>query len=199
MTELRLPAPEQVALVYERDMRPAFPPAELKPLANIQAMCRDGCYRPWCLFDGEEIIGECFLWLGRLGWALLDYLCVAADRRNSGAGARMLAELRRVEPDTVILCESEAPEHAPDPAMARRRLGFYARNGLRTAGYDTDIFGVHYKTLYLAAGPVTDEDLIRENRFIYRNRFPKEKYDRYVRIPRDPAAGPSPQTPWNED
>ncbi len=199
MTELRLPAPEQVALVYERDMRPAFPPAELKPLANIQAMCRDGCYRPWCLFDGEEIIGECFLWLGRPGWALLDYLCVAADRRNSGAGARMLAELRRVEPDTVILCESEAPEHAPDPAMARRRLGFYARNGLRTAGYDTDIFGVHYKTLYLAAGPVTDEDLIRENRFIYRNRFPKEKYDRYVRIPRDPAAGPSPQTPWNED
>ena len=199
MTELRLPAPEQVALVYERDMRPAFPPAELKPLANIQAMCRDGCYRPWCLFDGEEIIGECFLWLGRPGWALLDYLCVAADRRNSGAGARMLAELRRVEPDTVILCESEAPEHAPDPAMARRRLGFYARNGLRTAGYDTDIFGVHYKTLYLAAGPVTDEDLIRENRFIYQNRFPKEKYDRYVRIPRDPAAGPSPQTPWNED
>ena len=199
MKELRLATPEQVALVYERDMRPAFPPAELKPLANIQSMCRDGCYRPWCLFDGEEIIGECFLWLGHPGWALLDYLCVAADHRNAGAGAAMLAELRRVEPDTVILGESEAPEHAPDPAMAARRLGFYARNGLRTAGYNTDVFGVHYKTLYLAAGPVSDEALIRENRFIYQNRFPKEKYDRYVRIPRDPSAAPSAQTPWNED
>ena len=88
--KLKLASPEQVAMVYERDLKPSFPPSELKPLANIQAMCRDGCYQPWCLFDGEEIAGECFLWLGRPGWALLDYLCVAEDRRNSGAGALML-------------------------------------------------------------------------------------------------------------
>ncbi len=199
MMELRLAAPEQVAVVYARDMVSAFPPAELKPLKNIQAMCRDGCYRPWCLFDGDEIAGECFLWLGRPGWALLDYLCVAEGRRNTGAGAWMLAELRRAEPDTVILAESEAPAHAPDPAMAERRLGFYARCGLRTAGYDTDIFGVRYKTLYLPARPADDEELAREHRFIYQNRFPKEKYDRYVRIPWDPAAKPVRRIPWNED
>ena len=176
--ELKLATEEQVAMVYERDLIPSFPPAELKPLANIQAMCRDGCYRPWCLFDGEEIAGECFLWLGHPGWALLDYLCVAQGRRNGGAGA---------------------PVHAPDPAMAERRLGFYARCGLRTAGYDTDVFGAHYKTLYLSEGPVPDGRLIEENRFIYQDRFPKEKYDRYVRIPRDPNAPPVPQVPWNED
>ena len=197
--ELRIATPEQTALAYERDMKGAFPPAELKPLANILAMCRDGCYRPWCLFQGEEIVGECFLWLGRPGWALLDYLCVAQDRRNAGAGAAMLAQLRRAEPGTVVLVESEDPEHAPDRQLARRRLGFYARNGLRTAGYDTDVFGVHYKMLYLAEEPTPDEILIRENRFIYQNRFPREKYDRFVRIPRDPAAGPLPQAPWNED
>ena len=199
MMELRLAGPEQTALAYEWDLRPAFPPAELKPLANIQAMCRDGCYRPWCLFQGEEIVGECFLWLGRPGWALLDYLCVAQDRRNAGAGAAMLAQLRRAEPETVVLVESEAPEHAPDHQLAQRRLGFYARNGLRTAGYDTDVFGVHYKMLYLSAESMPDEVLIRENRFIYQNRFSKEKYDRFVRIPRDPAAGPLSQAPWNED
>lgn len=199
MTELKLASPEQVAMVYERDLRPSFPPSELKPLKNIQAMCRDGCYRPWCLFDGEEIAGECFLWLGRPGWALLDYLCVAAERRNGGAGAAMLAELRRAEPGTVILVESEAPVHAPDPAMAERRLGFYARNGLRTAGYDTDVFGAHYKTLYLWPEALPDEVLMEENRFIYQNRFPKETYNRYVHIPRDPAAGPTSQIPWNED
>ena len=47
MMELKLAAPEQVAAVYERDLKPSFPPAELKPLANIQAMCREGCYRLW--------------------------------------------------------------------------------------------------------------------------------------------------------
>ena len=197
--KLKLAAPEQVAMVYQRDLLPAFPPAELKPLANIQAMCRDGCYRPWCLFDGEEIAGECFLWLGRPGWALLDYLCVAEGRRNGGAGAWMLSELCREEPDTVILVESEAPAHAPDPGMAERRLGFYARCGLRTAGYDTDIFGAHYKTLYLWREALPDQRLMEENRFIYQNRFPKEKYDRYVRIPRDPAAEPVPLVPWNEE
>ena len=199
MMELRLAAPEQVAAAYERDMRPAFPPAELKPLENILSMMEDGCYRPWCLFEEEEIAGECFLWLGRPGWALLDYLCVASDRRNGGLGARMLRELRRAEPETVVLVESEEPEDAPDPALAARRLGFYARNGLRTAGYDTEVFGVHYKTLYLSAGPVPDEVLLPENRFIYQNRFPREKYERYIRIPRDPTSPPSPQVPWNED
>lgn len=197
--ELRLAAPEQTALAYERDMKAAFPPAELKPLKNIEAMCRAGRYRPLCLFDGEEIVGECFLWLGRPGWALLDYLCVSADRRNSGAGALILSELLRTEPGAVILGESEAPIHAPDPAIAERRLVFYARNGFRTAGYDTELFGVHYKTLYLAGRPVEDGDLMREHQFIYQSTFPSKKYEQYVRIPRDPGAAPIPQIPWNED
>ena len=197
--ELRIAGPEQVALAYERDMRAAFPPAELKPLKNIRAMCEAGRYRALCLFDGEEIAGECFLWLGHPGWALLDYLCVAAERRNGGVGALILSELRRLEPEMVVFGESEAPEHAPDPGLARRRLGFYARCGCRTAGYDTDIFGVHYKTLYLAAGPVPDGELMQEHQFIYQSTFPPGKYEQYVRIPRDPAAEPVPPAPWNED
>lgn len=196
---MKLATPEQTALAYERDFISAFPPAELKPLKNIQDMVRAGRYRTWCLFDGEEIVGECFLWLGHPGWALLDYLCVRSSHRNGGAGSRMLWELPRVEPDTVILVESEAPLHAPDPALAERRLGFYARNGCRTAGYDTDIFGVHYKTLYLSASPVPDGDLLREHRFIYQSAFSPKKYDQFVRIPRDPNEGAIPQVAWNED
>lgn len=199
MMELRLATPEQTALAYERDFKPAFPPAELKPLKNIQAMARAGRYRTWCLFDGEEIVGECFLWLGHPGWALLDYLCVSEDRRNSGAGTEMLLRLPEVEPDTVILVESEAVSHAPDPGLAERRLGFYARNRCRTAGYDTDIFGVHYKTLYLSPKPVTDGDVLREHRFIYQSAFSREKYRQFVRIPRDPDGGAVPRTPWNQD
>lgn len=196
--ELRLPTPEQLRAAYSADLRRAFPPAELKPLENIEAMCREGWYRPWCLFDGDEILGEAFLWLGRPGWALLDYLCVSESRRNGGLGTALLAALRRAEPGTVILGESEAPSHAPDPALAARRLEFYARSGARIAGYDTDLFGVHYQTFYLSERELPDGILLEEHRFIYQNRFSPEKYARYVRIPREPDMAPLPQTPWNE-
>ena len=98
----------------------------------------------------------------------------------------------------MIFGESEAPEDAPDPEMARRRLGFYARCGLRTAGYDTEMFGVHYKTLYLAGDPVDDAALMEEHRFVYENTFSADKYCKYVRIPFDPKAAPGPKVAWQQ-
>lgn len=196
--ELRAPTQEQLRTVYDVDLRASFPEAELKPLKNIEQMWRDGWYRPYCLFDGDDVVGECFLWLGHPGWGLLDYLCVSPRCRNAGLGAAMLQKLREAEPDSVIFGESEAPIHAPDPVLAERRLGFYARNGLRTAGYDTEMFGVHYKTLYLAPGVVDDDVLMREHQFIYRNSFAAEKYEKFVRIPYDPSAEPGPKVPWEQ-
>ncbi len=196
--ELRIPSPEQLRTVYDADLREAFPAAELKPLENMEQMWRDGWYRPWCLFDGDDIVGECFLWLGRSGWALLDYLCVPSRHRNAGLGAVMLQKLHERERGTVIFGESEAPEDAPDPAMAERRLGFYARNGMRAAGYDTEIFGVHYKTLYLSEGPVDEEALMREHRFVYENIFAPGKYAKYVRIPYMPGDAPGARVPWEQ-
>ena len=196
--ELRIPSPEQLRTVYDRDLKEAFPAAELKPLGNMERMWAEGWYRPWCLFDGDNIVGEAFLWLGHPGWALLDYLCVSSRARNAGLGALILAKLREVEPGTVVFGEAEAPEHAPDPAMAERRLGFYARNGLQTAGYDTEVFGVHYKTLYLADHKVEDAALMAEHDFVYKNSFTPEKYAKYVRIPYDPAKVPGEQVAWDQ-
>ena len=36
--ELRIPTREQLRTVYDRDLRAAFPTAELKPLRNIEEM-----------------------------------------------------------------------------------------------------------------------------------------------------------------
>ena len=196
--ELRIPSLEQLRTIYDRDLKESFPVAELKPLRNIEQMWADGWYRPWCLFDGDNIVGEAFLWLGHPGWALLDYLCVSPGSRNSGLGSVILQKLREQEADTVIFGESEAPVDAPDPAMAERRLGFYARNGLRTAGYDTEVFGVHYKTLYLADRQVAEETLMKEHDFVYRSSFEPGKYAKYVRIPYDPAKAPGEQVAWDQ-
>ena len=197
--ELRLPSLTQLRQIYEADMKEAFPPAELKPLSAIERMWQEGKYKPWCLFDGEKIIGLAFLWLGKdPGWALLDYLCVSFDYRNDGLGSKILELLKEAEPGAVIFGEAEAPVHAPDPAMAERRLGFYLRNGLRIAGYDTDIFGVHYKTLYLADAKVEDGALMEAHRAVYRGSFTAEKYARHVIIPRDPDLPPIEQIPWDQ-
>ena len=56
--ELKLPTKAQLRAVYEQEMRTAFPPAELKPLGAILEMWEAGLYRPWCLFDGEEIVNR---------------------------------------------------------------------------------------------------------------------------------------------
>ena len=196
--ELRLPNPTQLRQIYETDMKEAFPPAELKPLSAIEGMWQEGKYKPWCLFDGDLMVGLGFLWMGRPGWALLDYLCVTPERRNDGLGGTILKLLQDAESGTVIFGEAEEPAHAPDPAMAERRLGFYLRNGLRMAGYDTDVFGVHYKTLYLADRAVSDEELMEAHRYVYQSSFDPEKLARYVVIPRDPGLPPIRQIPWDQ-
>ena len=77
------------------------------------------------------------------------------------------------------------------------RLGFYARNGAKTAGYETALFGVPYKTLYWSKKPVDDSVLMEQHRHIYESRFSPEKLDRFIRIPYDPAE-PLVATPWEE-
>ena len=197
--ELRIPTLEELRDLYNEDMTEAFPEAELKPLASIEKMWNEGWYKPYCLYDdGMGPIGAAFLWLGHPGWAILDYLCVNAGWRNDGFGGEILRMLHEMEPETVIFGEAEAPVHAPDPAMAERRLGVYARCGLRTAGYDTEMFGVHYKTLYLANREVADADLMAEHEFIYRNSFDPEKYEKFIRIPFDPEAEPGAKVAWEQ-
>lgn len=186
--ELRIPTPAQLSRVYNRDLRQSFPASEMKTLAFIRRTWEMGCYRPYCLFDGGEIVGEAFLWLGRPGWAMLDYLCVVPSRRNDGLGQEMQKALRAEEPaGTVIFGEAEAPAFAPDPVMAERRLGFYHRCGWRDAGYDSDIFSAHYRCIYLADREVSAEELMDQHRYVYQSGMSPKQCRRFIRIPWDPS------------
>lgn len=135
-------------------------------------------------------------WGGRAGPC---WITCASPRiiETGGIGALLLSMLLEQEPDLTIFGESELPSHAPDPVMAEHRLGFYARNGAKTAGYETALFGVPYKTLYWSKKPVDDSVLMEQHRHIYESRFSPEKLDRFIRIPYDPAE-PLVATPWEE-
>lgn len=196
--ELRTATPEELKTVYETFLRSSFPPAELKPLRAMTDMCADGCYDPLVLVDGGEIVGASFLWLGVPGWALLDYLCVSPTRRSGGYGAEILRLMQEAYAGWTIIAEAEAPVFSPDPAMAERRLGFYARNNTHVAAYDSEAFGVRYKTLYWSDKPVDEAELALQHRFIYESTFGEEKYAKYVRIPCPADAKPMAQVPWDQ-
>ena len=185
---------------YTQELCASFPACECKPLEAIRALAAEGCYELLGLYDGAALLGYATLW-STPEWpdyVLLDYLGVTAARRNGGLGSVILEKLREAERGNVIFGESEIPCYAPDPAMAERRLGFYARNGARTAGYDTEMFGVPYKTLYWADGKVDESALMEEHRFVYASTFAPDKFRRYVRIPFDPNGTPGERVSWQQ-
>ena len=185
---------------YTQELCASFPACECKPLEAIRALAAEGCYELLGLYDGAALLGYATLW-STPEWpdyVLLDYLGVTAARRNGGLGSVILEKLREAERGNVIFGESEIPCYAPDPAMAERRLGFYARNGARTAGYDTEMFGVPYKTLYWAEGKVDESALMEEHRFVYASTFAPDKFRRYVRIPFDPNGTPGERVSWQQ-
>ena len=139
--ELRPLGPEEVGLLYRRELKGTFPPSELKPLRTIQRHMRAGRYPAWDLYQGEKLTAYALLWQTVDGRAvLLDYLGVPRDRRGQGWGSRMLTQLRRIYGErAAILAEVEAPEAAEpgERSLQERRLDFYCRAGFRYAGFDS--------------------------------------------------------------
>ena len=196
--EIRLLNDRELAEVYRTQLIPSFPETELRPLEAIRELVRQGKYRPYGLTDGGEILGEAFLWDCAPGWRLFDYLCVSPARRNGGLGAALIAALMKAEQGCVIFGESEAPEYAPDPDMARRRLDFYRRSGARQAHYLAAVFGVPYHVLYWAEGKIDEAELMEAHQSAYRGRLSEKAFQRFIRIPWDISMGMPEKHPWEE-
>lgn len=199
---LKTLTPEELKKVYETDLKEAFPPAELKPLSAMERMRARGAYDPLVLLDDEgESAGYILLWKHSDGrYILIDYLCVPARKRNGGIGSALLkAAIAYYSPDTVFIGETEAP--TGDPArdeMILRRLGFYARNGAVTLGYDNALFGVHFKTICWADPMPEESEILRRHQEIYLQQFGREKYEKYIQIPLLPGEKCREVTDWTE-
>jgi len=196
--ELRLPTARELTTAYRRDLKAAFPAEELAPLSSLRRAIGKGTYRPWCLFDGDELVGEAFAYLPAPGFVLFDYLCVTAARRNAGLGAALVARLLAAERGSVVFGEAEIPAYAPDPALAARRLAFYRRCGARQAGYDMALFGALFHTLYWADAPLADDALRTVHERAWRQRLPGFVYRRQVVIPWERAMGRPKKFAWSE-
>lgn len=188
MRELRILTPGELEAAYNTVFREAFPPQELKPLAAMEKMRALGEYEPCALFEDGRPVGYICLWKnGR--YILIDYLCVPKDIRCGGLGGETLrAALASKPEDTVFIGEVEAPTGDPErDTMINRRLGFYARLGAQTAGYDSAAFGVHYKTIFWSGSAVDEAELEQKHRELYQRHIPKAIYDRAVKIPFTPG------------
>jgi GNAT superfamily N-acetyltransferase len=201
--ELReLTAPE-LKWLYDQEMRAAFPPQELKPLSSMERMRALGRYQPLGLWEEDRLLAYALMWLAPgVPFVLLDYLGTVAHLRSQGIGSRLLDLLsRHYAGYQGIFGESEAPEAGPpqEEPLRRRRLGFYARNGFRYAGYDCALFGVHYQVLVRGGEGVSPQTLMEAHRDLYQQQHPSHIFQRYIQIPLLPGEAVRPTADWRED
>ena len=145
---------DELTRVYLNEMRRDFPPTELKPLSMILTSEAAGNAHTWGVFEGETLVAYLLMVFPQGASASqLDYFAVLPAYRAAGLGAKLLARLPEMEEGAdAILIEAELPEKADDPAMAKRRLGFYARCGAVDTGWTEKLFDASwFRVLALAA------------------------------------------------
>lgn len=188
-TVFRLLTDEELSDLYANHMKRDFPKAELKPLKALQALTAQGFYQSYGLFDAcGALMAYALYWTAgpEHDYVMLDYFAVLPHLRNAGTGSTLLADmLRRFCVDGKgVFGEVEIPDTGDEAVddLRRRRLGFYARAGLRQMGYTTKIFTVPF--LVLAYGPdISDDDLMDTHRAIYRTLRTGADYDKNIFIP----------------
>lgn len=201
--KLRILSKAELEQLYNTEMKRAFPPSELKSLKVMESMRDTGRYEPLGMFDGEVLMGYALMWMeADVPHVLLDYLGIMEGKRGSGLGSALLRLLsERYAHRGSIFGETER-DNSPDPverALQSRRLDFYFRNGLRYAGYDCALFGVHYETLIFGGEDVSAKELMKAHQTIYRRQIPTEFYDRFVQIPLKEGEKPNPTVDWREE
>ena len=129
---------EQAQSIYRSQMVRDFPESELKPFASVQGMMTRGLYEPLAFYDEAGAL-MAYAWqavLPQCRNVLLDYFAVLPQYRGSGVGTAVLKELAAyyAPRKQSLIIECEHPAEAPEPAVARRRIGFYLRAACLACG-----------------------------------------------------------------
>ena len=174
---------DQAAEVYSTEMYRDFPESELKPWASISALWAQGRYEAMVLEKGGQRLAYAFLLhTPEASALLLDYLAVLPAYRDQGLGREMLRRLAEHYGARFdrLLIEAEAPCEAPDDAVARRRLRFYASAGALDQGFEVRLFGVRFCILALPLGQSAPSESARALEALYRAMLPGPVYAQSV-------------------
>ena len=163
---------------FYRDMQRDFPEDEIKPWEVIEPMVHAGVYDLLGAWFGETQVGYVWMFVPEGDAILIDYLAVLPEYRGTGVGTAILQALAQRYPDRLLILESEYPEDAPEPDVARRRLRFYDHAGFVNTGVEVMLFGVHF--CILSHGQ--DKDARAHMERLYRAMFPGERYDHAVKF-----------------
>lgn len=156
MKELRV---EDLEQLYREHMVMDFPAAELKPLAVIQNLHREGSAKTLALLDGDKVLSYVTLIqpqprepFGQGAHVMVDYFAVANELRGQGIGSSFLKQVSGTLPEcSGLMLEIEDPEAAQseDELVNRtRRLHFYERLGWKlVSGLWTEVCGVPYRIM----------------------------------------------------
>ena len=139
----------QIEYIYKTYMVVDFPPDELKPLAHLLRMVEEGLCTYYALSRGGEVLSYFGLCI-KDGYALVDYLAVAPDKRGQGIGSETLELLKEVAGDNTILIECEditATDNPQEKDIRTRRINFYKKSSFTLTDVKANLFGVDYVLL----------------------------------------------------
>lgn len=111
-------------------MEDSFPKDEYRTYEKQKALLDDERYMIYIIPDGEEVKAFIAVWQFD-EFAFVEHFAVNQTYRNQGLGSIILQELMKKLPCMICL-EVELPE----TDFAKRRIGFYERNGFTLNSYD---------------------------------------------------------------
>lgn len=129
MSHLRIANRNEFDKIYSI-MEASFPPDERRTYEEQKALLNHPLYRIYVWTDvDKEISAFITVWCFE-AFTFVEHFAVNPKDRNLGIGAAMLGEIKTVLSGLICL-EVELP----DTEIARRRIGFYERNGFKMNDY----------------------------------------------------------------
>lgn len=134
----------KVRALYEE----AFPRSEKKPFGMILRGRKRGNYEVLALEEDSGVFLGLAIIMRYGEMVLLDYFAIAPYARCAGMGSRALDELLKRYQGKKFVLEIESAVGITDAGDQRlRRRNFYLRNGLETADFLVNLFGVEMEIM----------------------------------------------------
>ena len=177
----------EIRELYRKRMKNDFPGNELKSLAMIEKVFREGRYLCYGVREGADILAYAFFALTEELY-MLDYFAVKKDLRGSGIGSGFLKELNSycLREAACVLVEVDDPFFAgndKEKKICERRLAFYLVNGLLDTGARARTFGADFLILEFPRGkPHSQAEAGEFYSRIYRSLLPERIYEQMVKI-----------------